>query len=96
MLGPVGGLVPNWCGCAPPNGFAAEAWFVRARFARGACPCCGAVYLDQLAVPVPVAVIAEGVAVCAGCAGPGHLRDGQGWVPLLAALAGAGGPPPWR
>ena len=77
---------PNWCGCAPPNGFAAEAWFVRARYDRGACPCCGRVYIDQLAVPVPTVAIAEGVLVCAGCAAPGHLRDRAGWAPLLAAL----------
>jgi hypothetical protein len=80
--------VPNWCACAPPNGFAAEAWFVRARYERGACPCCGRVYVDQFAVRVAVVPVAEGVVVCAGCAAPGHLRDGQGWAPLLAALAG--------
>ncbi len=73
-------MIPNWCGCAPLNGFAAEAWFVRKRWERGACPCCGSRRLPE----VP---IAEGVLVCGGCAVPGHLRDSQGWQPLLAAAA---------
>lgn len=81
-------MEPNWCGCAPPNGFAAEAWFVRARFEVGRCPCCGC------RVPLEV-TIGEGVSVCGGCAVPGHLRDRNGWAPLLAALVSRE-PPPWR
>jgi hypothetical protein len=79
--------VLGWCSNDPGNPWLAEAWFVRSRWERGRCPCCGLAVSGSR--QRPVRAVAEGVELCGFCARPEHCPDDPLRHGLLRALAQA-------
>ena len=89
----------GWCSNDPSNPWLAEAWFVRSRWERGHCPCCGLELRDSPnpvmragvppEPPFPVTAFGEGVLLCGFCSRPGHCPEDPARTGLLRALAAA-------
>ena len=76
----------GWCSNDPGNPPAVEAWFVRSRWERGMCPCCG---LLPATAGTSAIALAEGMRLCRFCSRPEHCPGDPGRAGLLRALASA-------